>query len=270
MHELGIEPSAIKPWFLSNCDSTYVLVRVESRHTAYWNSVLAAPLRRCYVDDRLLAERAPAGGTSIAEIVAAKLPDKGSTMAGDFGEILAYFYQAVRALPDTAIGPKKWRLKQDRRQPAPYSDVIHFVVPSWPDASADDQLLCSEVKTKSTSSSFDPISAALAGSDKDQLDRLDNTLLWLRERALTEDLGPVTLHHLNRFIERTDHPPVQTHFRAVAVVCTSVETKVLADAAEAPQRDAELVVITVPELKTQYESVFDAAARSLPPVGADS
>ena len=71
-------------------------------------------------------------------------------MAGDFGEILVMLYHAALEQPTEILGPKKWRLKQDRTKPAPYSDVVHFVVPSWPQSSDQDRILCSEVKTKST------------------------------------------------------------------------------------------------------------------------
>ena len=74
-------------------------------------------------------------------------------MAGDFGEILVFLYHAAEEHPMAVIGPKKWRLKQDRTKPTPYLDVVHFVVPTWPDSSEHDCLVCSEVKTKSTAGS---------------------------------------------------------------------------------------------------------------------
>jgi hypothetical protein len=45
-------------------------------------------VRRCYITDGFLDERVKATGRTKAEIVAAVLPDAGSTMSGDFGEIL--------------------------------------------------------------------------------------------------------------------------------------------------------------------------------------
>ncbi|MBM4291364.1 MAG: DUF1837 domain-containing protein, partial [Deltaproteobacteria bacterium] len=94
--------------------------------------------------------------------------EPGATMAGDFGEILVYLYQSVRELPVEALGVKKWRLKQDRTKPAPHSDVVHFVLPSWPMPSDKDVLLCSEVKTKSTDGDSTPIQSAIADSEKDR------------------------------------------------------------------------------------------------------
>jgi len=234
------------------------LVRVSDEHAAAWADVLGVPVRQCYIEDALLDERAVATGRPKSELVAAKLPDRGSTMAGDFGEILVFLYHATVEPGVELIGPKKWRLKQDRTKPAPYSDVVHFVLPHWPEASTDDRILCSEVKTKSTNGDSTPISSAIADCEKDRTSRLAKTLVWLKERALNEDLGTTTVAHLERFTKATDHPEAQKQFRAVAVVCTSLMDDELADAPEEEPTDNTVVVIAVPGLKQRYEDVFDA------------
>ena len=258
MRDLGIDTATIAPWFADEHQSPYVLVRVSDEHAAAWAAVLGAPVRRCYIDDALLDERAAATGRPKSELVAAKLPDRGSTMAGDFGEILVFLYHAAVEPEFELIGPKKWRLKQDRTKPAPYSDVVHFVLPHWPQSSSDDRILCSEVKTKSTSGDSSPISSAVAACEKDRTSRLAKTLVWLKERALHEDLGTTTLAHIDRFTKANDHPEAQKHFRAVAVVCTSLVDGELADAPDKEPADHTVVVIAVPGLKQRYEDVFDA------------
>lgn len=258
MKDLGVDIAAITRWFASGHQSPYVLVKVSDEHAAAWADVLGVPVRRCYIDDALLDERAAATGCSKAELIEATLPDRGSTMAGDFGEILVFLYHATVEPGVELIGPKKWRLKQDRKKPAPYSDVVHFVLPNWPEASADDRILCSEVKTKSTNGKTRPISSAIADCEKDRTSRLAKTLVWLKERALGEDLGTTTVEHLDRFINATDHPEAQKQFRAVAVVCASLVDNELEDVPEEEPTDHTVVVIAVPELKQRYEDVFDA------------
>lgn len=258
MDDLGADITAVARWLSHEQNSPYVFVRLTEKHVADFPRVLRIPVRRCYVDEASLDKNSLRTGKSKADLLAAKLPDRGSTMAGDFGEILVFFYHAVRARPDVVIGPKKWRLKQDRRKPAPYSDVIHFVVPSWPQASDRDSILCSEVKTKSTPGGSAPVAEAIADSKKDRTSRLAKTLVWLRERALTEDLGTVTVAHLERFINLTDHPVVRRHFRAVAVVCASFVDDELGDAPYEAPTDCEVVVISVPNLKECYEGLFNA------------
>lgn len=258
MQDLGVDIGAIAQWFADEHQSPYVLVRVSDEHAAAWADVLGVPVRRCYIDDALLDARVAATGRPKSELVAAKLPDRGSTMAGDFGEILVFLYHTAVEPGVVRIGPKKWRLKQDRTKPAPYSDVVHFVLPDWPESSADDRILCSEVKTKSTAGNSSPVSSAVADCEKDRTSRLAKTLVWLKERALHEDLGTTTVAHLERFTKATDHPEAQKQFRAVAVVCASLVDDELEDAPEEEPTDHTVVVIAVPELKQRYEDVFDA------------
>jgi len=106
-----------------------VLVQVDAEHAAAWSEVLGVAVRRCYLSDEMILARSEDQGVTPEEIIAAALPDAGATMSGDFGEILVYFYQASRELPKEVIGPRKWRLKQDRTKPAPHSDVVQFVLP---------------------------------------------------------------------------------------------------------------------------------------------
>lgn len=266
--DLGFDFARAAPWFHHEKDDPYVLVRVSDEHASSWADILGVAVRRCYVSDSIVNERAAALGVNKEEIIAAKLPDPGATMAGDFGEILVYFYQGVSALPAAALGPVKWRLKQDRTNPAPHSDVVHFVLPSWPKSTVDDVVLCSEVKTKSTAGCSNPIQSAIEDCAKDRMSRLGRTLVWLRERALIEPLGDVQLAHLERFINATEHPPASKRFRAVAVVCQSLVDAELASAPRTGSPEYTVVVIAVPDLKKTYSAVFDAAKKALPPASA--
>ena len=262
--ELGFEFADAAHWFREERSTPYVLVRVDEEHARSWAELLGVPVRRCYVSDDVVRDMATASGASMDALIGARLPDPGSTMAGDFGEILVYFYQAAVALPDNAIGALKWRLKQDRTKPAPHSDVVQFIVPSWPIPSDQDTILCSEVKTKSTNGDSTPIKSAIEDSSKDRTSRLARTLVWLRERALYERVGDASIEHIDRFINATDYPPSHKHFRAVAVICSSIVENELADAPPETSPDYTLVVIVVPNLPATYAAVFDAARRATP------
>jgi Cap4 SAVED domain len=238
MDELGFTTTGAVPWFTSEKETPYVLIRVKAEYAAEWPQVLRDVFRRCYVTDEVLQERAEVLAKELgrdvqvlkAELLSSKLPDPGSTMAGDFGEILTYVYQAAAAHPLVAFGPKKWRLKQDRTKPAPFSDVVHFILPSWPVPSGDDTVLCAEVKTKSTKNASTPLSDAIADCAKDRNSRLAKTLVWLRERAMGESLGAVTIEQLNRFINATEYPQATKRFRAVAIICASLVKNELVNA----------------------------------------
>lgn len=275
MNELGLDANHVLPWFRHERNQPYVLVRVSAENANGWVTALRDAVRRCYLSDEALHTRANELEAELqgtfesrqAAVINSKLPDPSATMAGDFGEILIYAYQAARALPRATIGPKKWRLKQDRTKPAPCSDVVHFILPTWPAASDQDEVLCAEVKMKATDGGSKPIQDAIADCAKDRTSRLSRTLQWLKERALAENLGAVQITHLNRFINATDHPAAIKRFRAVAVICENLVNAELPNAPRQASPDYELVVVAVPNLHAVYNAVFAAAKTStLPPV----
>ena len=228
-------------------------------------------VRRCYISDARLRELAASRGLSPAEVLAVVTPDPGSVMSGDFGEIVAFLYLGSRDQEIDPIGPKKWRLKNDRTKPAPHSDVVQFVVPDWPNASENDRVICAEVKTKATEGSSSPIDDALKDSEKDSLGRLARTLVWLKGRAvLAEDMESTTTDLLERFIEATDHPEATKTYLAVVVVCASLLEDEIA-AAQADLRDERLAaVIAIPNLKDRYETTFEAIDKSVADFGGST
>lgn len=186
-------------------------------------------------------------------------------MAGDFGEILIYIYQAAKAHPQVAFGPKKWRLKQDRTKPAPCSDVVHFILPTWPTPSGQDEVLCAEVKMKATNGASTPIEDAIRGCAKDRVSRLAKTLQWFKERATIESIGEVKISHLDRFIKATDYPPAIKRFRAVAVISSDLLDAELPAAPKQASPEYTLVVVAIPDLRTVYSDVYNAVrAATLP------
>ncbi len=262
MRELGLDLAEVKEIFVEEQDQPFLLIRVPESATAAWAETLGVPVRRCYLSDDDLSLNAVRTGRPAAEIVEAKVPDPGSIMSGDFGEILTALFLASREHPTEVRDPKKWRLKQTRTGPAPYSDIVHFVLPEWPTPSPADRLICAEVKSKATSSSSTPVAAAIADSQKDREGRLVKTLVWLRERALGEDLGTVDLDQIDRFVKAIDHPPASREFRAVAVICSSLLDGEIAEVEAPPQDECTVVVISVPDLKENYEAIYAAVVAS--------
>lgn len=263
MDELGFDFAEAVAWFPHDQEQPYVIVRISPQTAAQLPAALAVALRRCYITDAALDLAAAQHNIPRSEVLQMFLPDPGAVMSGDFGEVIGYFYQAVRELPADAIGPKKWRLKQDRTQPAPKSDVVHFVMPNRPAASAADTVLCSEVKAKASAGGSTPIPEAIDGCKKDRLSRLTKTLVWLRERAMTTDLGDVDVGLLNRFIDAVDSPPATRRFRAVAVICDDLIENELASAPTEGDPEFTLVVIGVPNLRATYGAAFQAAVDSV-------
>lgn len=177
MRDLGLDLAEVRKFFVEDTSQAFVLIKVPTGAADHWADLLSVPARRYYVSDGEAAANAARTSLPLSEVVAAKTPDPGSVMAGDFGEILTAFFLAASAHPDEVLDPKKWRLKQDRTKPAPYSDVVQFLLPEWPKPSSSDRLVCAEVKTKSTSGASTPIEAAVSDSRKDRDGRLAKTLV---------------------------------------------------------------------------------------------
>lgn len=265
MNDLGLELEQVRTWFPHEQEAPYVLIRVSPENAASWAGLLGLPVRRCYITDSLLQQSAATRGVPEPDIIAARLPDPGAIMSGDFGEIVVYLYQGAQVFPAIALGATKWRLKEGRNRPTPLSDIVHLVLHSWPTPSEHDTILCSEVKAKATIGAYAPIKEAIKDVTKNPTSRLARTLTWLRERALTDDLGDLQLAHLERFINATEHPEAKRHFRAVAVVCSRLLEAELVDAPSAANPEYTVVVIAVPDLRATYTSVFAAAAGAVVP-----
>lgn len=269
MRELGLDPDTVVEWFHEIDNVRYRLVAIPEEHAGDLPDSLSDAIRRCYVSDDQVERQISNEEINPTDVVTAVLPEHGPVMAGDFGEILAFLHQVIWSLPEEAVGPLKWRLKEDRKRAAPHSDLVHFIVPSWPDASGEDVLLCAEVKTKSTPGGWSPISSAIEDSEKDQTSRLARTLVWLRERLLTGgDIGQVTLDHLERFIHTDQHPPASKRFFAIAVICETLLEDEREDIPNDPPEHCTLVLISVPNLQTIYENAFESVPTSVDPTDA--
>jgi len=264
VNDLGLQIATVLPWFAVEPQAEYTRVVVPAEYAATWDDILDDAVRRCYISDEQLAERAHAANVPRAQIVAALLPDPGSVMSGDFGEIVAYIYLASREAATAVIGPKRWRLKQDRTKSVPYSDVVQLILPQWPLTSDHDRIVCAEVKAKATAGNFAPITAAIEGSQRDRTSRLSRTLVWLRERSLLQDIGTVTIPQLNRFINATDHTPHVRQYHAIVVICSNLVEAELATLVPATiPEGCALAVISVPHLQNTYTTVFEAVHQSV-------
>jgi hypothetical protein len=264
MQELGLQEQAVLPWFVTQEQQGYSRVFLIVDNPVQLGALLRDAVRRCYATDEVLQKRAKAIQVKPSEVLATKMPDPGSVMSGDFGEIVSYIYLATRNTESKVVGAKKWRLKQDRTKPAPRSDIVQLVFSSWPNPSTDDRLICAEVKAKATDGGSTPIPEAIEGSSKDKTSRLAKTLTWLRERAIGEDIGTITVQDLDRFINATEFPQYTREFYAIAVICSSlVDTELAALVPADIPENCALVVMSVPNLQQTYTTVYEQALASI-------
>lgn len=262
MKELGLDLAQVSAFFVEQHADPFLLVKVDASRTEEWTQLLGVPARRCYIADERLQAIVDAQGQTHQVVVGTKIPPKGSVMAGDYGEIMTALFLASREHPNETLEPKMWSLKADRTKASQGSDVVQLHLPDWPRASTNDSVVCAEVKTKSTKTNATPIADALADSTKDRESRLAKTLTWIRERAILGDTTTVKVEHLDRFIRADENPPANFEFRAVAVISSELVAdatshEVFADL-ELPSKDVcTLIVISVPDLKENYEKLFE-------------
>lgn len=261
--DLGLSFKTTADWFSVEQKVSYRFISVTPAQATALPTALGMAIRRCYISDEKVSTQAIKHPPA-TKVIAAALPDPGAVMSGEFGEILTYFYQGSTAPPTAVVGLRRWHLKQDRNKAAPYSDVVHLVLPDWPNPSLYDAVLCSEVKAKSTKSKFEPIKKAIEGCETDRISRLAGTLSWLRERAITGATEGASVEQLNRFIEPAGLPTAIKKFQAVAVVCDSLVTEEIAKAPATRSPDYEVVVISVPKLKDTYEAAYAIAMNAVP------
>ena len=263
VNSLGLDLANLIDAFPESQQDPYIIIEVPDDKLEELKSVLGPAVRRSYISDARLRERV-AAGNSEGEIIAARLPNPGTTMSGDFGEIITAIVHAVRDTPQQHVDPKKWRLKEARNRPAPFTDVVQMVVPMWPSPTGDDRLIASEVKAKATNGSSAPVETAIEGSKKDKETRLSNTLVWLRERLISDSGGveDISREQLDRFIEADRYPQHSREFFAVAVISDDLLKSTLKDVPDPMPSDHTLIVISIPSLKELYEVVYELAGNS--------
>lgn len=256
MKSTGLDSEALASIIEVDTTADYALISIPEAQSDRLVRLLSLVFRRMYISDAELDSTHLAHGGSKRDLIAMRIPSKPNIKSGDFGEILTAVVQAVRELPDELIDPKKWRYKVDRDQPAPKSDVVQFIMPLFPDSSDHDRLICAEVKTKSTAGATSPIQDAIVSAREDKNGRLVKTLQWLHERATFDAFGDPPLKAIERFREQARHPEASIEYRAVAVVSSELLTSEVAALTSDETNDIDVVVIAVPNLKSQYQEIY--------------
>lgn len=218
----------------------------------------------CYTSKEHIQDRIIQTNLTATELIKNKLPDPGSVMSGDFGEIVTlYFLSSENADKLTKI--KKWRYKQDRKKAAPHSDVVLFHRERDDRPSSNDYIICAEVKQRATRSDSDPIKSAVEGSNKDSVGRLARTLTWLKEQAIDKE-NREAIDFISRFT-LTDSSSIQyvKKFKAVAVIDRTLLDEEITKALQLPaQNEAfEVIALGIENLKSLYEKVFQRAAAEI-------
>ena len=242
---------------IKKSDISFILLKLEKDNSKKFRLHLPLKFRQCYISDNELAERLQDPDLTNADILDAYLPDKGSVMAGEFGEIISFYLVKSIYLPIQLSGPLKWRIKPDAKRAAQYTDVVlyHLADPISP--TKEDILVAVESKVKSTKTNKHPIQDAIDGSAEDRTRRLAVTLAWLRRRAIKTN-NKVRRKIYERFIKISVHGSYKRHFKAIALIDQSFVDTELAKDKNTTQclENTELLVVSIPALQNLNESVY--------------
>jgi hypothetical protein len=257
--------------FKKTADKGAAVYAIDADGRVDLDQAIPGPLRRCYATEETIIAKAAENALTPQEFIRqALIPDSGSVMSGDFGEILAFFLQLSMELPREFKGPRQWRWKEDRKKALLGSDIVLLFMPDWVKASPDDEVVCAEVKAKATvSKTYRPLQRAHEGVARDKKSRLADTLIWLRARSIKDGPDGISSQQIDRFIKSPKHGPYKKKFRAVAVIDSLFKVDELDAGWTAPAVPPEVIVVTIPALKDCYTKAFDAAAAFEPANGAE-
>jgi hypothetical protein len=236
---------------------------VKEEHLQFVENYLVERLPRCYTTIEYLKQRTTKTGMTASSLLANFLPDNGSVMSGDFGEILALFFLSSEQLDKTKL-IKKWRYKQDRKKAAPHSDVILIYRKNESTPTKEDFVICAEAKQKATKSkTYIPIKDAVEGFLNDRTGRLARTMVWLKEKAIHKG-QPKMISYLDRF---TNDLSVEysKYFKAIAIIDRNLLDEEISRKLDLPKQDKsfEIVVLGISQLKQLYETVFTRAIKEV-------
>ena len=231
---------------------------LNTNNTEVLTRYLIEKLPDYYISSNKLAERCEESGCTVKEVLEAKLPDPGSIMSGEFGEILSLCFLSHEMAVEVFDVPK-WRYKQDRNMAAPKSDVV--VLFSSDDDAQEDFVVCAEVKAKATANNnWHPVQSAVGGMMQDQISRLAKTLVWLKEKYIADEGTPQEIAYIRRFTGDAVKP-FKKEFMAIAVIDNSLLDDELRKEINLPdcEHDFEVVALGIDGLKPLYERVYAAA-----------
>ena len=237
---------------LERTDKLYIY-RLRPDATEAFISEITTEFRRCYIEDEDLEEISFRNQMSKADFLEKYVvPDIGNIKSGDFGEILSFFSMLENSLSKRLLfsGPHKW-LWKDRNKAAQYTDAVAFHVKELGMPSTQDILVSIESKMKATKQAAHRIQDAIDGANKDRLDRLAKTLLWLQEKyARIGDLNNRKL--VERFIDPSLFGTYIKVFKAMAILDSEFEEEELSLSTTGSE-GIVVVVFSLANLKLIYE-----------------
>ena len=221
-----------------------------------------------YISRKSLATQAGQNGMGESDFFEQfKIPETpayANVRSGDFGEMLCFLLMKNKGSQNgiTLVAPRKWRWKADKNKPCHGSDVVLFHRHDT-NPSEHDRVEAIESKMKAVASNASPIQSAIVGAVDDKVKRLAKTLNWLHDRLATEG-KPRLREAINRYRLLDENPTYQKKFHAVAILDNDFVDDEIGKDRSLEDNDIKVTVVSMQDLKTAYESTYNAMINSLP------
>ncbi|MBO6606715.1 Hachiman antiphage defense system protein HamA [Psychroserpens sp.] len=210
-----------------------------------------------YIKEEDIVEHKKDFGSTPQEIHNEYIPDDPKLMSGEFGEILTQqlLIELYEKKGLNLEGMKKTLHKEAKNVANHGTDIVLFYKKEQ-DASDEDILISGEVKSKATPNKDSSIVKAVDGVEKDNINRLAETLIWIR-RKYKEERNHDGYKNVQRFIDPVKTKTYKKHFKAIAVI-----DKNFKGGEVAPKKlpkigdDFEILVVLIDELKSTYQKTL--------------
>ena len=210
-----------------------------------------------YIREEDISEHKTDFGSTSKEIYIEYIPDDPKLMSGEFGEILSQ--QLLIELYESnglgLEGMKKTLHKEAKNVANHGTDIVLFYRKEEKE-SDEDILISGEVKSKATPKKDSSILKAVDGVEKDNINRLAETLIWIR-RKYKDEKNTEGFENVQRFIDPVKSKIYKKHFKAIAVI-----DKDCREHEEIPQvlpkigNDFEIIVVLIDNLKATYQKTL--------------
>ncbi|TGL59511.1 hypothetical protein [Leptospira sarikeiensis] len=254
---------SILKYFTRTDEADYILYSLKNNKHGELVKSIFKHFRTFYIGDVELKDKANLNQITPTEFLREYiLPDKGSIMSGDFGEICSFLIASEKSKKEKkpVYGPLKWRWK-DKNKASLHTDCILFYRKNFKTASTEDFLISIESKMKATpSKKKHRIQDAIDGAADDKLFRLALTLKWL-ERMYAKEGNIKEKLRLERFQNPAKYGGYDIRNKAYAFID---ERFLKEEESKAIENNHNIIVIvfSIEKLKEAYEQTFESIFRN--------
>ena len=236
-------------------ENQYKYELVDNKKDKFLNESIL-PFVSCYISIEELKTKKDILNITYDEILKSYFPDKPHIVSGDFGEILGYYFFHSLSLPKKLKAPKKWRWKESKNKPTPFTDIVLFYKKETK-PNKKDMILSVEVKTRSTSYQGNPIKKAIEGTKKD-LTRLTQAIDWFREKAVKE-ANQNDIEYYERFLNPDIYGEYLKKYNALIVIDKELlnkKEKKESDFYKIDSDNISIYILSIAKLKEYYQNFY--------------